>query len=92
MKHRIDAIDKENLIYNYSVIDGGKPETVELVSHEVKIEPSKEGGCKIKNVSKYHSKKGVEIKEEDLKAVREEGSVVLKVVDAYLVANPEAYA
>ncbi|KAI5446476.1 major allergen Pru ar 1 [Lathyrus oleraceus] len=93
VKHRIDAIDKENLIYNYSVIDGdGKPETVELVSHEVKIEPSKEGGCKIKNVSKYHPKKGVEIKEEDLKAVREEASVVLKVVDAYLVANPEAYA
>ncbi|XP_058727950.1 major allergen Pru ar 1-like [Vicia villosa] len=93
VKHRIDAIDKENFTYNYSVIDDeGKPEILELVSHEVKIEPSKEGGCKIKNVSKYHPKKGVEIKEEELKASREEALVVLKVVDAYLVANPEAYA
>ncbi|MCH94308.1 major allergen Pru ar 1-like, partial [Trifolium medium] len=93
VKHRIDAIDKENLIYNYAVIEGdAKPEMLELVSHEVKIEPSKEGGCKIKNVSKYYPKKGVEIKEEDLKEAREEALVILKVVDAYLVANPKAYA
>ncbi|PNY02805.1 major allergen Pru ar 1-like protein [Trifolium pratense] len=93
VKHRIDAIDKENLIYNYAVIEGdAKPEMLELVSHEVKIEPSKEGGCKIKNVSKYYPKKGFEIKEEDLKDAREEALVILKVVDAYLVANPKAYA
>ncbi|XP_045788595.1 major allergen Pru ar 1-like [Trifolium pratense] len=93
VKHRIDAIDKENLIYNYAVIEGdAKPEMLELVSHEIKIEPSKEGGCKIKNVSKYYPKKGFEIKEEDLKDAREEALVILKVVDAYLVANPKAYA
>ncbi|KAK2394885.1 SRPBCC domain-containing protein [Trifolium repens] len=93
VKHRIDAIDKENLIYNYAVIEGdAKPEMLELISHEVKIEPSVEGGCKIKNVSKYYPKKGVVIKEEDLKDAKEEALVILKVVDAYLVANLQAYA
>jgi hypothetical protein len=93
VKHRIDAIDKENLVYNYAVIEGdAKPEILELISHEVKIEPSTEGGCKIKNVSKYYPKKGVVIKEEDLKDAKEEALVILKVVDAYLVANPQAYA
>jgi hypothetical protein len=93
VKHRIDAIDKENLVYNYAVIEGdAKPEILELISHEVKIEPSAEGGCKIKNVSKYYPKKGVVIKEEDLKDAKEEALVILKVVDAYLVANPQAYA
>jgi hypothetical protein len=92
VKHRIDGIDKDNLIYKYTVIEGdGKPEKLELVSHEVKIEPSTEGGCKIKNVSKYHPKNRVEIKEDDLKGAKEEASVILKVVDTYLVANPEAY-
>lgn len=39
-----------------------------------------------------HPKKGVDIKEGDLKDPREEASIVLKVVDAYLVSNLEAYA
>ncbi|XP_061369348.1 major allergen Pru ar 1-like [Gastrolobium bilobum] len=93
LKHRIDAIDKENLTYSYAVIEGDAVlEKVESVSHEIKFEPDTKGGCKVKNVSKYHPKAGVEIKEEDFKASREEGSAILKVVDAYLVANPEAYA
>lgn len=67
-------------------------EKVGSVSHEIKFEPSADGGCKTKNVSKYHAKPGVEIKEEDFKAASEEALALLKVVEAYLVANPEAYA
>ncbi|KAK7303738.1 hypothetical protein RJT34_14651 [Clitoria ternatea] len=93
LKHRIDAIDEKNLSYSYSVIEGdGLLEKVDSISHEVKVEGSENGGSKAKTVSKYHPKAGVVIKEEDLKAAREEGSALLKVVDAYLVANPEAYA
>lgn len=93
MKHRIDAIDKENLTFNYAVIEGhGKPEMLESILYEIKIEPSPEGGCKIKNVIKYHLKQEVEIKEDDFKDAMEEALIVLKIVDAYLLANPEAYA
>ena len=93
MKHRIDAIDLEKLTYSYAVIDGDAAlEKVDSISHEIKFEATEEGGCKTKNVSKYHPKEGVDVKEEDFKAAREEGLALLKVVDAYLVANPEAYA
>lgn len=93
LKHRIDAIDQENLTYNYAVIEGdGALEKVDSISHEIKFEAIEEGGCKTKNVTKYLPKPGVEVKEEDFKAAREEGLALLKVVDAYLVANPEAYA
>ncbi|KAL1359103.1 hypothetical protein HN51_004355 [Arachis hypogaea] len=89
LKHRIDAIDKENLTYSYSVIEGDKAESV---SYDIKFEPTPEGGCKSKSVSKFYPKQGVEIKEEDIKASKEESLAVFKVVEAYLVANPEAYA
>ncbi|KAG4990464.1 hypothetical protein JHK87_023921 [Glycine soja] len=93
LKHRIDAIDLEKLTYSYAVIDGDAAlEKVDSISHEIKFEATEEGGCKTKNVSKYHPKEGVDVKEEDFKAAREEGLALLKVVDAYLVANPEAYA
>ncbi|TKY72552.1 Major allergen Pru ar 1 [Spatholobus suberectus] len=93
LKHRIDAIDQENLTYSYAVIEGdGALEKVDSISHEIKFEPTEKGGCKTMNVSKYHPKAGVDVKEEDFKVAREEGLALLKVVDAYLVANPEAYA
>lgn len=92
MKHKIDALDKENFTYSYKVIEGDIPEKIETISHEIKIEPTAEGGSKVKNVTKYHPKPGAAIKEEDFKAAREEALGVLKVVDAYLVANPDAYA
>ncbi|KAF1882431.1 hypothetical protein Lal_00039079 [Lupinus albus] len=93
LKHRIDALDKENLAYSYTVIEGDSVlEKVDSVSHEIKFEATAEGGSKTKNISKYQPKEGVDIKEEDFKADREEASTILKVVEAYLVANPEAYA
>ncbi|MED6218998.1 hypothetical protein PIB30_031786 [Stylosanthes scabra] len=90
LKHRIDAIDKENLTFSYSVIEGDNK--VESVSHDLKFEPIAEGGFKSKSVTKFYPKQGVEIKEEDIKASKEESLAVFKVVEAYLVANPQAYA
>ncbi|KAL2318645.1 hypothetical protein Fmac_032521 [Flemingia macrophylla] len=78
---------------SYAVIEGDDAlEKVDSISHEIKFEATEKGGCKTKNVSKYKPKPGVDVKEEDFKAAREEGLALLKVVDAYLVANPEAYA
>ncbi|KAK7329498.1 hypothetical protein VNO77_23668 [Canavalia gladiata] len=93
LKHRIDAIDKENLKYSYAVIEGDDLlEKVDSISHEIKFEPTENGGSKAKNVSKYHPKPGVDIKEDDFKAAREKAMGLFKVVEAYLVANPGAYA
>ncbi|KAF7813530.1 major allergen Pru ar 1-like [Senna tora] len=94
LKHRIDAIDKENLTYSYSLIEGDDEvlKKAESVSHEIKLEATPEGGSKGKNVSKYHPKQGLEITEEDVKAGREAAMGALKLVEAYLQENPQAYA
>ena len=93
LKHRIDALDKEKLTYSYTLIEGEDlGDKVESISYEIKFEVTAEGGTKFKNVSNYHLKAGVEIKEEDISVAREKGLAVFKLVEAYLVANPEAYA
>ena len=94
MKHRIDMVDKENLAYRYTVIEGDDEvlKKVESVSHEIKLEATPEGGSKGKNVSEYRPKQGLEITEEDVKVGKEKAMAVLKAVEAYLLANPEAYA
>ncbi|KAK3417998.1 hypothetical protein EUGRSUZ_H03978 [Eucalyptus grandis] len=65
---------------------------VESISYELKMEASPDGGCKGTNVSKYLPKPGVVINEEEIKAANEKVTVVFKAVEAYLLANPEAYA
>ncbi|XP_027115953.1 major allergen Pru ar 1-like [Coffea eugenioides] len=93
VKHRIDAVDKENLTYAYTLIDGDAlMDKLDSISYEMKFEPSPDGGCKGKNVSTYHTKPGVEIKEEEIKDGKEKAAGVFKLVEAYLLANPEAYA
>ncbi|KAM7463116.1 hypothetical protein LguiA_031237 [Lonicera macranthoides] len=92
VKHRIDALDKENLTYAYTLIEGDAlMDKIESISYEIKLEASPEGGCKGKNTSKYYPKEGVEIKEEEIKAGKEKAGGVLKAVEGYLLANPEAY-
>ncbi|XP_028100622.1 major allergen Pru av 1-like [Camellia sinensis] len=76
LKHRIDAL----------------MDKLEFISYEMKLESDANGGCVGKNISKYHAKPGVEIKEEEIKAGKEKASAVFKAVEAYLLANPNAYA
>ncbi|XP_022864064.1 major allergen Pru ar 1-like, partial [Olea europaea var. sylvestris] len=92
VKHRIDALDKEKMSYSYTLIEGDALTNIlESISYEIKIESTPEGGSKGKNSSTYHTKPGVEIKEEDIKAGKEKAAGVFKAVEAYLLANPDAY-
>ncbi|KAI6692997.1 hypothetical protein NL676_020707 [Syzygium grande] len=93
VKHRVDALDKEKMTYSYSMVEGGEyADKIESISYEIKMEASPAGGCKGTNLSKYHPKPGVVINEEEIKAGKEKAMAVFKAVEAYLVANPEAYA
>lgn len=92
VKHRIDALDKEKMTYTYTLIEGDSiVDKIESITYEVKLEPSPSGGCIGKNISTYHPKPGVVIKEEEIKAGKEQASGVFKAVEAYLLANPDAY-
>uniref|UniRef100_A0A6N2KPY7 Bet v I/Major latex protein domain-containing protein n=1 Tax=Salix viminalis TaxID=40686 RepID=A0A6N2KPY7_SALVM len=56
------------------------------------FEATPEGGCKGTFVSKYFPKQGAEIKEEEIKEGKEKAAALYKVVEDYLVANPQACA
>ncbi|CBI22936.3 unnamed protein product, partial [Vitis vinifera] len=44
-----------------------------------------------KNISKYHTKDDAVIDEEQIKAGKEKASGMFKAIEAYLLANPDAY-
>lgn len=80
------------MMYSYTIIEGDAMDKIESISHEIKYEVSSNGGCKGKSVNKYYPKGGVELEEEKIKEARAQAMGIFKVVEAYLLANPDAYA
>ncbi|BBG93136.1 MLP-like protein 423 [Prunus dulcis] len=92
VKHRIDGLDKDNFVYSYSLVEGDAlSDKVEKISYEIKLVASADGGSIIKSTSNYHTTGDVEIKEEDVKAGKEKATGLFKLIENYLVANPDAY-
>ncbi|KAK4857198.1 hypothetical protein QYF36_025584 [Acer negundo] len=94
VKHKVDAVDKENLRYGYSVIEGDAlmNNALEKIVYETKVSPSPSGGGSIcKNTSKYYTIGEFEIQEEQIKAGKDKASALYKAIEAYLLANPDAY-
>ncbi|KAL3727738.1 hypothetical protein ACJRO7_032476 [Eucalyptus globulus] len=93
VKHKIDALDTENLVCKYTLIEGDVIfDKIESVVYEVQFLPSGDGGCVCKMTSEYHTKVDVELKEEDIKQGKEKAMGLYKVVEEYLLANPDVYA
>ncbi|KAK6930228.1 Bet v I/Major latex protein [Dillenia turbinata] len=91
--HKINALDQENLSYSYSFVGADAfMDKIESISYEVKFEAAADGASLCKSVTKYYPKAGVEITEEAIKPGKEKTMGMFKVVEAYLLANPEAYA
>ena len=92
MKHKVEALDKENLTYSYSVIEGDAlMKALEKITYEIKIASSPNGGSICKSISKYYTIGEFEIKEEQIKAGKEKASGMFKAIEAYLLANPDAW-
>ncbi|KAL2453462.1 MLP-like protein [Abeliophyllum distichum] len=92
IKHRVDNIDKENLTYSYSIIEGDAlNDVLESINYHIKIVPTADGGSICKNRSIYNTKGDVQITEEKIKEGKEKATGMFKAVEAYLQANPDAY-
>ncbi|CAL8080363.1 unnamed protein product [Prunus armeniaca] len=92
VKHRVDGIDKDNLSYSYTLIEGDAlSDVIEKIAYDIKLVASPNGGSIVKTISHYHTKGDVEIKEEQVKAGKEKAAGLFKLVEAYLLANPDAY-
>ncbi|KAK4491590.1 hypothetical protein RD792_002344 [Penstemon davidsonii] len=92
LKYRIDELNEETFTYNYTVIEGDAlTDKLEKITHEIKLETTLDGGTVSKVTSKYHTKGDFSLNEEDVKAGKEKVLGVYKVVEAYLLQNPNAY-
>lgn len=93
VKNRINEIDEDTFTYNYSLIEGqALKDKFASIAHEIKFEAAPDGGSISKVTSKYYLKGDVEINEEDIKASKEIVLGIYKVVEAYLLQNPDVYA
>nr|CAK93636.1 PR-10 protein [Malus domestica] len=91
VKHKVEGIDKDNFDYSYSLIEGDAiSDKIEKISYEIKLVASGSGSI-IKNTSHYHTKGDVEIKEEHVKVGKDKAHGLFKLIENYLVANPDAY-
>ncbi|KAK3444463.1 hypothetical protein EUGRSUZ_A00176 [Eucalyptus grandis] len=87
----MEALDKENFTYCYSIIEGDPLGTdFEKISYEVKITASPDGGSMLKSTSKYLTIGEVNITEEEIKAGKEKADAMVKAIEASVVANPDA--
>ncbi|KAG5555179.1 hypothetical protein RHGRI_012648 [Rhododendron griersonianum] len=89
VKHKIDAVDKENFTYSYSIIEGDALDGFESISYHIKIVPSPDGGSIFKTRSIYCPKGDNKITEEEIKSGKDKASIIFKAVEAYLLANPD---
>ncbi|KAF3456292.1 hypothetical protein FNV43_RR00942 [Rhamnella rubrinervis] len=90
--HQIDAVDTENHTFGYTVVDGDLlGEELEKIAYETKIVAGADGGSILKNTGKYFTMGDHGIKEEFVNEGKEKALALLKAVETYLVANPDAY-
>ncbi|MBA0612584.1 hypothetical protein Godav_013170 [Gossypium davidsonii] len=92
MKEKVEALDKDKLVYRYSVIEGDAlMNKLEKITYETKLEASPGGGSICKTSSKYYTIGDFEITEEGIKAGKEKALQIFKAVEAYLLTNPDQY-
>uniref|UniRef100_A0A1D1Y3P9 Major allergen Pru ar 1 n=1 Tax=Anthurium amnicola TaxID=1678845 RepID=A0A1D1Y3P9_9ARAE len=93
IKERLDVLDKKNLEYTHTLLEGGPlGRKLQSGTYNVKFQPTADGGSVVKITVDCHPKPGVELTEEDMKVDKEDILGMFKAVEAYLLANPDAYA
>ncbi|KAK2986055.1 hypothetical protein RJ640_011496 [Escallonia rubra] len=92
LKHQIDELNEETYSYKYTLIEGEAiKDKIEKISYEVKFESSPDGGAISKMTTTCYTKGDFELTEEEIKAGKEKVMGMYKVVEAYLLQNPDAY-
>ncbi|KAL5713187.1 hypothetical protein ACHQM5_015289 [Ranunculus cassubicifolius] len=89
VKNVVDVLDAENFVYKYHVVGGKKFETLAI---GIKLEASADGGSVCKVSGEYSTVGDYVPTEDEIKVAREGPVTLLKAVESYLLAKPEAYA
>ena len=90
VKHKVDAVDTQNYVYHYSVIEGSALiDTLEKISYEYKLVATADGGCIVKSTSKYYTKGDAQLTQEFLKSGKDRSIGFTKAVEDFVLANPD---
>ncbi|KAJ6769408.1 hypothetical protein OIU74_022960 [Salix koriyanagi] len=93
VKHRIDELDRVNLVCKYTMIEGDPlGDKLESIAYEVRFEVGSDAGCNCKMTSSYIKLGDFTIKEEEIRVGQDKARGIYKVVEAYLLENPHVYA
>ncbi|GMH30878.1 hypothetical protein Nepgr_032721 [Nepenthes gracilis] len=91
-KYRLDEFDVTNLYCKLTTIEGGiLSGKYEYIAQETKIVPSGIGSV-CKQATHFMPVAGVALDEEDIEKQQENMNRMIKTLDVYLVANPQACA
>lgn len=93
VKDRVEVMDRENLSVKYCILDGGVL-GVKVKSYSVGfcVTSTDEGGCLVKMEIVYESIGESLLPKKDANDLQQGILSMVKAVDDYLVANPDAYA
>lgn len=88
--HRVDAIDEANFVYNFSITEGtALADTLEKVSFESQLVEAPNGGSIRKVSVQFFTKGDATLSEEELTANKAKIQGLVKLVEGYLLANPD---
>ncbi|XP_017632888.1 major strawberry allergen Fra a 1.06-like [Gossypium arboreum] len=92
MKQKVEAIDNENFVYIYNVVEGDAlMNKLEKITYETKLKAFPDGGSVCRTTSKYYTIGDLELKEEGIKAGKDKALGIFKAIEAYILENPNAY-
>ncbi len=93
LKERLEFVDEEKFEIKSSVVEGGNlGKEVESAATHFKFESSANGGCVVKVVATYKLLPGVQPSTDEIAKAKEAVTKHIKAAEAYLLANPTAYA
>ncbi len=93
VKERLEFVDEEKLEVKSSVVEGGNlGKEVESATTHFTFESSANGGCIVKVVATYKLIAGVQHSADEIAKAKDAVTKHIKAAEAYLLANPTAYA
>ncbi|KAL1819446.1 hypothetical protein ACET3Z_014315 [Daucus carota] len=92
LKYHIDELSEDDYTYNYTLLEGDAlVKNLEKITYEVKFESMPNGGTISKVTRKYYTIGNFKLKDEDIKAGKDKVLLMYKVIEAYLLQDPDAY-
>ncbi|CAJ1963302.1 unnamed protein product [Sphenostylis stenocarpa] len=88
--HRVDAIDVATFVYDFSIIEGSAlPDTLKKISFQSQLVEGPNGGTIRKVRVQYFTEGEATLSQEDLNANQAKIQGLVKLVEGYLLANPD---